>query len=399
MLGTSMRKPLLRLCVSGGLAYCSYAMCRLPLLPLYARSLGASPQMVGLVVGASTITGVLVKLPAGTLSDVFGRRALLLAGLAVFALVPFAYLPVAALGWLIAIRFVHGSASAVFGPVAAATLSDLAPPRERGRWLATLGTVQGVGQATGPVIAGYLMAGASFTPAFLVSGVLGLGAWLVLAGWRHDPPHHDVTRWWRRAADGIREVASDRRILTISLAQSAQFFVNGTVSAFVPLFAREALALPAPQIGILFGIQTVTTVLVRPLAGGFSDRVGRRPLVFSGLLLCAGALGGVSLASGFLTLAMCTALYGAAVAITHSAASAYVTDLARQARYGAAHGVFGTIYDIGDAAGPIVGGFLVAALGYRFTFRGVALAVAMLSVAFLLVTRNWVASPPAERSS
>ena len=387
-----MSKPLLRLCVSGGLAYCSYAMCRLPLLPLYARSLGASPQMVGLVMGASTITGVLVKLPAGTLSDVFGRRALLFAGLAVFALVPFAYLPVAALGWLIAIRFVHGSASAVFGPVAAATLSDLAPPRERGRWLATFGTVQGVGQATGPILAGYLMADGEFAPAFLVSGVLGFGAWIALLRWRHDPPHHDGTVWWRRAADGIHDVVSDRRILTVSLAQSAQFFVNGTVSAFVPLFAREALGLPAPQIGILFGIQTATMVLVRPLAGDFSDRVGRRPLVFSGLLLCATALAGVSTANGFMPLASCTALYGAAVAVTHSAASAFVTDLARQARYGAAHGVFGTIYDVGDAAGPIAGGFLVAALGYRVTFRGVALAVAILSMAFLLVTRKWVSS-------
>ena len=79
--------PLVRLCVSAGLAYCSYAMCRLPVLPLYARSLGASPQMVGLVVGASTITGVLLKLPAGALSDVFGRKVLLLTGLAVYAFV------------------------------------------------------------------------------------------------------------------------------------------------------------------------------------------------------------------------------------------------------------------------------------------------------------------------
>ena len=381
--------PLLRLCVSGGLAYCSYAMCRLPLLPLYARALGASPQMVGLVVGASTITGVLVKLPAGTLSDVFGRKSLLLAGLAVYAFVPFAYLPVAALGWLIAIRFVHGSSSAVFGPVAYATLSDLAPPGQRGRWLATFGTVQGIGQASGPVIAGYLMAGGDFDRAFLVSGVLGLGALAILLGWSHTPPGHDGGAWWRRAVDGVREVMADRRILTVSLAQAGQFFVNGTVSAFVPLFAHETLGLPAPHIGILFGVQTVTTVLSRPLAGSFSDRVGRRPLVFSGLFMCAAALGGVSYATGFWSLAACTALYGAAVAVTHSAASAYVTDLARQARYGAAHGVFGTIYDIGDAAGPLAGGFLVAAAGYETTFRIVAFAVAILSVVFIAVSRQW----------
>ena len=105
--------------------------------------------------------------------------------------------------------------------------------------------------------------------------------------------------------------------------------------------------------------------------------------------MCATALAGVSLTTGFWSLAACTALYGAAVAVTHSAASAFVTDLARQARYGAAHGVFGTIYDIGDAAGPLAGGFLVAAAGYETTLRTVALAVAVLSLVFFVVSRTW----------
>ena len=54
---------------------------------------------------------------------------------------------------------------------------------------------------------------------------------------------------------------------------------------------------------------------------------------------------------------------------TTSATSAYITDLARRARYGAAHGVFGTIYDIGDALGPIAAGLLVAGVGYGWMFQ------------------------------
>ena len=51
--------------------------------------------------------------------------------------------------------------------------------------------------------------------------------------------------------------------------------------------------------------------------------------------------------------------YAAGVAITTAATSAYITDITRRARYGAAHGVFGTIYDVGDALGPIAAGLLV----------------------------------------
>ena len=117
---------LLRMCAAASLAYCSYAMCRSPLLPLFARQLGADVQMVG-VVAASTLTGMCLKPPAGAWSDVLGRRVLLVAGGIVFAVMPFTYLGVASLAALIAVRAVHGFATAIFGPVASATLSDVAP--------------------------------------------------------------------------------------------------------------------------------------------------------------------------------------------------------------------------------------------------------------------------------
>ena len=69
------RAALVRLCAAGFVAYCSYSICRAPLLPLFARELGAGPSLVGFVMGASTLTGVFLKLPAGALSDLFGRRA------------------------------------------------------------------------------------------------------------------------------------------------------------------------------------------------------------------------------------------------------------------------------------------------------------------------------------
>ena len=162
-------QPLLRLCAAGFVAYCSYSICRAPLLPLFARELGAGPALVGFVMGASTLTGVFLKLPAGALSDLFGRRRLLLAGAVVFATLPFTYLAVSALAWLVVLRFLHGSATAIFGPVASASLSDIAPAARRGAWLSTYSTAQGTGQAIGPVVAGYADRGRSFRPRVLPS--------------------------------------------------------------------------------------------------------------------------------------------------------------------------------------------------------------------------------------
>jgi DHA1 family multidrug resistance protein-like MFS transporter len=129
------RIALLRLCAAAFVAYCSYSLCRIPLLPLFAHDLGAGPSLIGFVMGASTITGVFVRLPAGALSDLLGRRGVLLAGAVVFATLPFTYLAVSTLALLIVLRFLHGSATAIFGPVASASLSDVAPRASRGAWL------------------------------------------------------------------------------------------------------------------------------------------------------------------------------------------------------------------------------------------------------------------------
>src|SRR3972149_1618829 len=80
------------LCAIGFLARASYALARTPVLALFAVALGAGPEAIGLAVAASTVTGILFKMPAGVVSDVFGRTRTLFVGLAGFAFVPLAYL-------------------------------------------------------------------------------------------------------------------------------------------------------------------------------------------------------------------------------------------------------------------------------------------------------------------
>lgn len=402
------RAALLRLCTGAFLAYCSYAMCRTPLLPLFARELGADAPMVGLVVGASTLTGIFVKLPAGAWSDVLGRRPLLIAGSLVFALMPFLYLGVASLGALIVLRFIHGSATAIFGPVASASISDLAPPQRRATWLSTYSTIQGGGQALGPVLVGYLLAGGRYNWAFMAAGVFALATPIIVAGspdfapselrrgkpkpWRRRPAMHQASVAPTRTGhftQGIAEVAREPLILMTSLAQAAQFVLNGALNAFLPLFARDQLGLGLAQLGWLFGLQTVTTIATRPVMGMISDRVSRRGVIVTGLTLCGVAVLLVSLATTVLTLVTAVLLYAIGVAVTTAATTAFITDLSRRARYGAAHGVFGTIYDVGDALGPIGAGVLVATLGYARMFQVIAsIALVVAAVFYVASQRN-----------
>lgn len=383
---------LAQLSAVGALAYCSYAMCRSPVLPLFARHLGASPTTVGFVVAASTLTGVVVKFPAGALSDVVGRRFVLVCGAVLFAVLPLSYLAVGGFVALVAMRVIHGGATALFGPVASATLSDLAPADQRGRWLSLYAALQGAGQAIGPVLAAALIAGADFSRVFVTSAALGSLALLLVTRWPRTVARAPAGAIWRRLREGVVAVASDTPVLATSLAQAGQFFVNGTLTAFLPLYALESLGFSPVRIGWLFGLQTAATLLARPLLGAVSDRLGRRPLIIAGLVTCAACMAVLTSVEGFTGLALVTIVYGVGLALTTSATSAYITDLTRHARYGAAHGLFGTIYDIGDALGPICAGLIVARAGYDVAFAVTGTMAAVIAGVFWWVSRHWDAS-------
>jgi MFS family permease len=382
-----------RLCAAALFAYCGYAICRTPLLPVLAQRLGADAPMIGFVVGASTLTGIAVKALAGAWSDVLGRRPLLIMGALMFALMPFTYLGIGSLTILVPLRFLHGSATAIFGPVASATLSDVAPPHRRATWLSTYSSIQGAGQALGPVLAGWWLSIGRYDLAFITAGVLGLIALaIVVATPPSGGPPPTSASGWRLFAQGIDAVVRDPLILLTGSAQAAQFVLNGTLNAFAPLFARDLFGFSLAVLGVLFGLQTLTTLAARPITGAVSDRIGRRPLIVLGLTTCGGAVLLLSVAANGVVLVAAILIYAVGVAATTSATSAYITDLARGRRYGAAHGVFGTIYDIGDALGPIAAGLLVARVGYPRMFQLVGTFAVFAAVVFSITSSRLIAS-------
>ena len=360
------------------------------MLPLFARELGADARLIGLIVGASTLTGVVLKFPAGAWSDVLGRRPLLVAGALVFALTPFSYLAVSGIGLLIAVRVFHGSATAIFGPVASASLSDMAPANRRATWLSTYSTCQGVGQAIGPVVAGYLIALGRFDATFALAGAVALLVPAIVWAWpaRNRPDAAPEPPRRQQFVHGLAEVVRNRRILLTSAAEASRFLLNGALNAFLPLYASDVVGLSAADIGWLFGLQTVTTLAARPLLGMASDRIGRRGLIALGMVVCSAAVLTISIVQTSGGLFASVLVYAAGVAVTSAATSAYITDVASRARYGAAHGVFGTIYDVGAAAGPIMAGLLVAAWGYARMLQVIAAAAMTVACLFYLLIRE-----------
>jgi MFS family permease len=145
--------------------------------------------------------------------------------------------------------------------------------------------------------------------------------------------------------------------------------------------------------GWLYAAQIATTLLAKPLMGRLSDRIGRRPQIVAGLLLAGAATALVGAATNFAGLLIVSALYGFGVAVTTSSTAALVTDLAPRERYGAAHGVFGTIMDIGHASGPVVTGLLASSLGVGRAMVVIGVVLAICAGIFALLPAGRPARP------
>lgn len=391
--------PFTALCSVGFFARLSYALARSPVLPLFALYLGAGPEAIGFAVGVSTVTGIFFKLPAGALSDVIGRKRTMMIGLLFFAFMPFAYLLVRDYNVLIVIRFIHGLATAIYGPVAMAVVADIAG-RNKGEMLSWFSSVTIIGNLLGAPLGGFILhrtAGASapsladFQYAYLASGIAGMASLaLALAILRNDKTEGQgsgMNGAFLKFISGIKEVISDKRIAITSAMEGLQNMTVGALEAFLPIYAVRVAGLNEFQAGILWGVQVVTTILSKPVMGKTSDRYGRKALITTGLLICAVSFGMIPVFQDFYLLMITAAFFGLGEALVQSSGAAFVADLCQEKHFGTAMGTFGTIFDIGHATGPILAGLLLAGHSYLFSFRVMAALLLLATPLFVFTVR------------
>ena len=392
--------PFVMLVLAGFLSRFGYQMARSPVLPRFAQDLGAAPELMGLIVAASTITGVVVKLPAGALSDLLGRKRMMLLGCVFFAGPPFLYPFVHSPGALLALRFLHGFATAIFSPVASAFVADLSW-RGRGEKLGLFAAANDLGATAGPLLGGLvLFYAASYPITYLAVGLLGLLPLGIILGLPDDrqvrPPGSTIRERSRQFWSGIAEVLSSRPVLIASTMEAALYVGYGAFLGFFPPYAK-GIGLNDAQIALVMGVQLATTMLAKPLSGRLSDRLGRKPMILAGLFLCAATLPAIPTFTSLWLLFPVSALFGLGVAIVTPSTTALVADLVKVGRMGSAMGVFGTIWDCGEAGGPILAGFLIASLSYPPAFGLIAALITIIALVFLLTVSD--PSAPAPRAS
>jgi EmrB/QacA subfamily drug resistance transporter len=387
-------------------------------LPSIQRDLHATLSSLEWTVNAYTLSLAVLMVTGGRLGDIFGRRRLFLFGVVVFGLSSLIIGLSPNDGVLVAFRAVQGIGAACMMPASLAIITQAFPAHERGTAIGTWAGVSALALAIGPVVGGFLTQDVSWRAIFfinppiaaiavavtlfaakdsrdesvgrtvdftgialltlgltsLVLGLIQANTWhwgsvrviglfvfavLALGGFvatelRVRAPMLDFSFFRNRTSAGVNLVA-----FSVTFAMFAQFF-------FMTLYMQNVMHLSPLGAGVRFLPSTLVVVVMGPIAGRLTDRVGPRPLMTVGLMLVALAIfiqSRITIHSGYGLLLPGFVLMGAGMGLVMSPMSTAAMNAVDRTKAGAASGVLSMSRMVGSTFGVAVMGAIVTTIG------------------------------------
>jgi MFS family permease len=377
--------PFILLCLIGFIAFFSSYL-RMPVMPLYATSLGASPAQVGSINGAFMLTAGLLSIPAGLLADRTGRKLPILAGVIAVALsallIPFCRQP----SQMALVYILFGGGLAAFAPGMLSLVADAMPAGMLGQAYGWYTTAIYVAMTLGPASGGYLAKHLGLREVFFVSGCLSLAVALLAQQLLPEcAPRHKTEFHATLAASA--ELLHNRWLCACLVATLGSCIGFGIFLTFLPLYATSRGLDPA-QVGLVFAAQALTNVICRVPIGRIADRIDRRWIVTSGLCSLALALTALGQTAQLSRLILSAVLLGTGMALTYTAIGAIIAEQVPARQRGLAMGMYNSCIYLGMMAGSTTMGIALKNIGYQSGFA-VAGGVALIGlICFSIMTRK-----------
>jgi DHA1 family multidrug resistance protein-like MFS transporter len=362
----------------------------IPVIALYASSLGAKVGMIGILVGIYSVTNFIVNIFAGRWIDRLGFKKPLIIGLFGDALAMFFYSLCKAPWHLALTRAFHGSSGGLTGPATMSATGTYAQASGKAKAMSYYGIAIAAATLAGHGAGGALATRMGYNFLFY-TGIALLCAGTVLAFFLPSYSSNAGTGPDKSVSVHLSELFSlfKRGDLSVSYcAIFAQYFSFGGVVALLPLHVAS-LHMEAVHVGILLIIFSTMFIFVQFFAGGMSDRTGRlKPTAVALSLICV-ALIFMPFTISFTTLAITLALYGTGYGILFPAISALLIDRAAEDEYGKVTGLFHALITAGVAVGAPIAGWIAAASNLRTGLMMTPIAIVFaLIITIVKLSRN-----------
>jgi EmrB/QacA subfamily drug resistance transporter len=383
-------------------------------LPSIQRDLGSSISGLEWTVNGYTLSFAVLLATGGRLGDIFGRRLGFLFGVSVFTLSSLAAGFSTETWMLVAARVVQGVGAGFMMPATLSIITDAFPAQERGRAIGTWAGVSALALAIGPVLGGFLTEHVSWQSIFFINIPVGVGA--IFAALFAVRESRDVTVGREVDYLGVAAISVALTALVLALVEgnswgwgspailalfatfavsAAAFvlvelrvrapmvefplfgsrdFVGANLIAFIVSFAmlgmffflalymQDILGYSPLEAGVRFLPTTLMIVVVAPIAGRLTDRIGPRWLIAVGLSLVTLSLymqTQITIATTYGDLLPAFVLMGVGIALTMSPMSTAAMNAVSATKAGIASGLLSMSRMVG-------GSFGVAAVGALF---------------------------------
>lgn len=348
-----------------------------PVLPAFARSFDVGVAAATVVVSIFAAFRLVFAPVGGALVGRLGERPVYLSGLLIVALSSLATAFAQSYWQLLAFRGLGGIGSTMFTISSTALLVRLSPPTARGRVASLFASSFLVGSMVGPVLGGLLAEWGLRAPFVVYAVALLIAATVVavgLGGARLRPvPTGDAARPVLTVAEAWTDPAF-RALLVAAVANGWVSF--GARIAVLPLLAAAVLDRPWVA-GAALAVGAVGTAATLQVSGRLADRVGRRPLVLTGLAVMGVSVGSIGLVrhpalgvtAGLVALLVLSAVSGVGAGLVSPASQAAVADVVGHERNGGkVLAAFQMSQDLGTIVGPVLIGLVADRFGFELAF-------------------------------
>lgn len=348
----------------------------IPMLPIFARNLGASGFTLGLLVAGFSLSMGMVQPLAGSFSDSHGRKKFLCAGLVIFAVCGFGYNLTSSVLDITVVRFVQGIGAGMVFPVAMAYMADWAPPQYEGRYMALFNVSLMAGIGSGPVLGGILNDLFGIKAAFYGMGFASSLALLIVVIALPESRVSKVDKEGTPLLAVFRSILRDRRMRGVLLVRVSMMLAMVSSFVFLPVMMSEVLKASATMIGIVITLRTLVSASLQFPCGWLADRYNRVMLTIISVLSVAGIVSLLGFSTEVWQVMILFLLMGVGEALFLPTTSALAMEGGRSFGMGATMGVFNTALTLGMFMGSISAGLLIDQFGFGLAYALIAVMVA-----------------------
>jgi DHA1 family multidrug resistance protein-like MFS transporter len=339
-----------------------------PLLPVYAHSLGASGFYIALIFGGFSLTRTIFLPWFGKLSDQKGRKPFITFGLFAYFIISVAFIFFQDIKGLVLLRAVQGIASAMIMPVAQAYIGEITPKGKEGLSMGLFNMSIFLGLSIGPLLGGGINDYFSLQAAFGAMGIMSFAAFCL--SFFFLPPTqaeqtvikvYQPTPWGR--------LLRDRDIVSISFFRFVYTTCIGIIWGFLPVYADMNFALSSSSIGILVVLGVSVSGLMHIPMGAIADRMDKRILVITGGLITVVAILLVGKADGFWGLFWANGIFGIGGGISMPALMALaVISGNKNEAMGAVMSLITVAHSLGMLCGSLLAGIIMDVFNLQYAF-------------------------------